>query len=115
MAGFAEKLNLTLDVGNVEANKQNSTYWPKMWDHEFIDHGPTPLRHAWIQLAQLCQFNYWCRLWIIQEVCSAKQLKLLSGSDNLDWTEFKDIPQGPFKRLKMEIAFPWKRYSLSSP
>src|SRR5436305_7111527 len=97
---------MTLDIGNAEANTQDSTDWRKMWDREFIDNGSTPLRHAWIQLAQLCQATYWSRLWIIQEVCSAKQLKLLYGSDNLDWTEFKI-----FRKVLLS-ASKWKSPSL---
>jgi hypothetical protein len=106
MARFAQKFNMLLGVSNREANRQDSTDWRKAWDLEFIDCNSSPLWHAWIQLAQLCRVNYWGRLWIIQEFFSAKRLKLLYGSDNLDWTEFQI-----FRRVLLS-ASKWKSSSL---
>jgi hypothetical protein len=39
----------------------------------------------------LFQRNYWYRLWVVQEINSAKKITLLSGSCNIDWQKLKAV------------------------
>ncbi len=45
-------------------------------------------KDSWAQLESLCASAYWTRMWITQEVCLARQLKVLYGRDMVDWDTF---------------------------
>ena len=56
--------------------------WVK-WNDEFVN---DPKRAAsWKELADLCRADYWTRLWIAQEICLARRLLLIFGTDSVAW------------------------------
>ncbi|TVY20647.1 Heterokaryon incompatibility protein 6, OR allele [Lachnellula arida] len=63
-----------------EQNKWLAAY---VYNPDFSEH--------WKQLAGLCGVEYWQRVWIIQEFCLAKKIRLLYGSDVLDWKCFEFV------------------------
>ncbi|TVY92112.1 Heterokaryon incompatibility protein 6,OR allele [Lachnellula willkommii] len=63
-----------------EQNKWLAAY---VYNPDFSEH--------WKQLAGLCGVEYWQRVWIIQEFCLAKKIRLLYGSDVLDWKCFEVV------------------------
>lgn len=42
-------------------------------------------------LHDLCERPYWGRLWILQELRSAKEIIIMCGSHKLPWTQFENI------------------------
>ncbi|KAH8892110.1 hypothetical protein GQ53DRAFT_822918 [Thozetella sp. PMI_491] len=41
-------------------------------------------------LVSLFRRDYWNRIWIIQEICNAKEASLFCGSTSIPWTTYKD-------------------------
>jgi hypothetical protein len=59
------------------------------WMDDFV-HNPSLNAH-WKELAEICNLEYWTRLWIIQEVCLASKLRVLYGTKMIDWTTFRNF------------------------
>lgn len=45
----------------------------------------------WHALKDLCEREYWSRLWIVQEVILASDLRVYCGVDEINWNIFSDI------------------------
>jgi hypothetical protein len=74
---------LTLDgTGTRPRSDLNILYTPSFWQGISLDGSPTRLEQA-TKFTAICQwFN---RSWIVQEVCLAKEIKLLCGSAWIPW------------------------------
>lgn len=47
--------------------------------------------HSWSQLELICSLPYWNRMWITQEVCLSRELKVSYGRDMFAWNDFKSF------------------------
>jgi Heterokaryon incompatibility protein (HET) len=68
------------------ANRFSRNFIHYQWMNDFV-HNPALNAH-WKELAEICSLEYWTRLWIIQEVCLASKLRVLYGTEMIDWTAF---------------------------
>lgn len=42
-------------------------------------------------VVQICSRTYWSRMWMVQEVCLAKQLQIVCGRFAVSWTKWKEV------------------------
>ncbi len=53
----------------------------------------TTLKHRWGAIKSVMQDAYWGRLWIIQELVLAKQLRILAGSCVVEWEAIVELAE----------------------
>jgi hypothetical protein len=59
------------------------------WENKFGTRDKRNARHDRIPgLQDICGRSYWSRLWVVQELKSAKRITLICGSHTLDWEKF---------------------------
>jgi hypothetical protein len=59
------------------------------WAERFLHN--TSLNDYWKQLEDLCNAEYWKRVWIIQEVFLARNLQLIYGTRTAKWKDFQEL------------------------
>lgn len=75
-------------LGLVPAAEQYRSSWPepiRTLDREDF---------SWDEIkTDLAQRPYWCRLWVIQEFLTGRELRLYCSGNLIDWLDFKDTLQ----------------------
>jgi hypothetical protein len=84
---------LAFDFLEVASQRSDNRYSQQFNHYKWMDdfvHNPA-LNCHWKELADICNLEYWTRLWIIQEVCLASKLRVLHGTKMIDWTAFRNF------------------------
>ncbi|KAH8742386.1 heterokaryon incompatibility protein-domain-containing protein [Hyaloscypha finlandica] len=77
---------------------------------ERYDHShPNSVRHSaqvpWDHIRHMCRNSYWTRLWIVQEIGLARNLRIHWGSDHIEWDDFANCYPVLPNDLQRSITF----------
>ncbi|CAN9172511.1 unnamed protein product [Alternaria alternata] len=64
------------DMHSLKVDENHKLVWKAMDDHEW--------ERKRLGLEELCKFEYWERLWVVQEYILAKDVKICCGADSVD-------------------------------
>lgn len=100
----SEKMHRRIDYPSYSWTKH--LHYLTWWENSFVSDAAFGSHFS--HLVSLCYEEYWGRLWIIQEVCLARNLQILRGRRMLDWEKFHTY------RMIISIADPQRADYLSN-
>lgn len=91
---------------------RNLPFCPKSWNERGL---PPPLDPIWLKTVEFFRNDWFRRVWIIQEVVIARNIKLVCGKYTLDWEDLysatQKIDQDPEMRVQAdEVRQSWQPF-----
>jgi hypothetical protein len=54
----------------------------------YLSQIPSRREAEWEAFSEMCSFEYWTRVWVVQEIILAERITIHCGEDGLDWDTF---------------------------